>query len=100
MSTNSAPEPVATADATRFVTEKVAEEVGTVSPPAGSSPASKHSSTAGGGDAPQTAANKGGVPDGNCSPGGVPEKGKRTEKSYRKADVGCYRFRNVLIRGR
>jgi hypothetical protein len=79
MSSNSAAVPTATADASRFVTEKVSEEVGVISGSTGGSPASKHSSTGvgggGGGGTPQPT-NKGGVPDGNCSPVAVPQKGK------------------------
>jgi hypothetical protein len=85
MANNSATIPTATADASRFVTEKVSEEGGLISGSAGGSPASKHSSTGGGGSiggggggTPQ-ATNKGGVPDGNCPPSAVPQKGKARE---------------------
>jgi hypothetical protein len=85
MSNNSAAITTATADASRFVTEKVPEEVGVISGSTGGSPASKHSSTGGGGSiggggggTPQTT-NKGVVPDGNCPPSAVPEKGKTRE---------------------
>ena len=96
MSGNSGTEPAAAVDVSRFVTEKVAEEGGVISGSRGGSPASKHSSTGVGGggsggggdgggcgeiDAPQTTTNKGGVPDGNCSPAGVPGKGKKETKS-------------------
>ena len=77
---NSAP----AAEGSRFVTEKVAEEGGVVTGSTGGSPASKHSSTGGGGGVggggggtPQTTTNKGAVPDGNCSPGAGPGKGKK-----------------------
>jgi len=115
MSNNSA----ATVDGSRFVTEKVAEEGGVISGSAGGSPASKHDGTggdggdAGGGDGgdvsggigggdggggtPQTT-NKGGVPDGNCSPGGAPQKGKK-KKSDRKAFTLMAYCRGVNIRG-
>jgi hypothetical protein len=84
MSNDSASEPIAAVDGSRFITEKVAEEGGVLSGSTGGSPASKHSSTGGGvggvgvgGDTPQTTAtSKGGVPDGNCSPGAAPQKGK------------------------
>lgn len=88
MSNNSASVPTATADASRFVTEKVSEEGGVISGSAGGSPASKHSSTGGGGGGsiggggggtPQPTI-KGSVPDGNCSPVAVPHKGKGREK--------------------
>lgn len=77
MSNNSAAIPTATADVSRFVTEKVSEEGGVISGSTGGSPASKHSSTGGGGGGgtPQTT-NKGGVPDGNCPSSAVPQKGK------------------------
>jgi hypothetical protein len=93
MSNNSASELPATVDGSRFVTEKVAEEGGVVAGSTGGSPASKHSSTGGGGGVggesgtPQTTANKEGVPDGNCSPGGGPEKGKETTKKSRNSHI-------------
>jgi hypothetical protein len=102
MSNETGTEPAATVDGSRFVTEKVAEEGGVISGSTGGSPASKHSSTGGGGgggggsETPQTTTtaeaaaatttittNKGGVPDGNCSPGGAPEKGKERNSSDR-----------------
>jgi hypothetical protein len=96
MSSNSASVPTATADASRFVTEKVSEEGGVTSSSTGGSPASKHSSTGGGGGGggggtPQ-ATHKGGVPDGNCSPVAVPQKGKGREKSALKRVINI-RFR-------
>lgn len=113
MSNNSGTDPAATMDNSRFVTEKVAEEGGVISDSTGGSPASKHSNTVGGGsgsgggggggvecggsDRPQATTtttttatpsttittNRGGVPDGNCSPGGAPEKGKERYSSFR-----------------
>jgi hypothetical protein len=87
MSNNSATIPTAATDASRFVTEKVSEEDGVISGSTGGSPASKHSSTGGGGSiggggggTPQTT-NKGGLPDGNCSPSAVPQKGKGRDNS-------------------
>lgn len=80
MSNKSATVPTATTDASRFVTEKVSEEGGVISGSTGGSPASKHSSTGGGGGGgtPQTT-HKGGVPDGNCPPSAVSQKGKATQ---------------------
>jgi hypothetical protein len=105
MSNNSGRDPAATVDSPRFVTEKVTEEGGVLSDSTGGSPASKHSNTGGGGsgsgggggggvecsgsDKPQATTtttittNRGGVPDGNCSQGGAPEKGKEINSSDR-----------------
>jgi hypothetical protein len=113
MSNNSGTDPAASLDSSRFLTEKVAEEGGVLSDSTGGSPASKHSNTSGGGsgsgggggggvecggsDKPQATTtttttttesatittNRGAVPDGNCSPGGAPEKGKERNSSDR-----------------
>jgi hypothetical protein len=100
MSNNSGTEATANLDSSRFVTEKVSEEGGVISGSTGGSPALKHSTVGGGGsgsgvecggsDKPQATTtttttgtastittNRGGVPDGNCSAGGAPEKGKK-----------------------
>jgi len=108
MSNNSGTEATANLDSSRFVTEKVSEEGGVISGSTGGSPALKHSTVGGGGsgsgvecggsDKPQATTtttttttgtastittNRGGVPDGNCSAGGAPEKGKKGNSSDR-----------------
>jgi hypothetical protein len=125
MSNNSGTEAAVTLDSSRFVTEKVSDEGGVMSGSTGGSPASKHSSTGGGGsggggsggvecdgsDKPQATTmtttagtasttittNRGGVPDGNCSPGGAHDKGKERNSSARNTFTFIITSVRVLI---